>query len=300
MATGTDNFFRKVSGVRVSFEFEVLPSFIRLPFQSNAYNLGQWSSGDAHGYWSAALKAADPYVDYSKFDVVYVLSPREIPWNSIAYGPAFPARYLTNDGCVKNGTFSGAGAYQNFPGAGWKWMAHETGHLFGLNDLYTLQGQDPTFGSWVLMSLNWSETAIELSSWNRFILRWLPPENYVCRELSEWLQEPKTISLSALASNDPGLKSIMVGLSDTKILVAEYRAIAGLDTLSPSQTGLLVYTVDMTIPSIRGGWNDIRPQRSVGLNFEDAALQPRESVVFQRLSISVVSKSHKEIVVSIR
>ncbi len=300
MALGTDQFFKKMSGGKVSFDFQVLPRYVRLPFNSDAYKLGSWSSGDAVGYWSAALKAADPFVDYSKFDVVYVLSPKQVPASSIAYGPAFPSSYLTNDGYVKNGTFSGADAYSNFPGAGWKWMAHETGHLFGLHDLYTLQDQLPTFGSWDLMSLNWSESALELSSWNRFILGWLPPENYVCRDLSEWRQESRTVSLSPLASDEPGVKSIMVRLSDTKILVAEYRANVGLDTLSPSQTGLLVYTVDMTIPSIKGGWNVVRPKRSVDLNFEDAALQPRESVVVEGLTISVVSKSNQEIVVNIR
>lgn len=300
MARGTNEFFSKMSGGKVQFDFEVLPGYVRMPFLSTFHNLGSWNGGDPNGYWSAALKAADSFVDYSKFDVVYILSPKQIPSSSIAYGPAFPAKYLTNDGYVKNGTFSGADAYSAFPGAGWKWMAHETGHLFGLHDLYTLQDQAPTFGSWDLMSLNWSEKALELTSWNRFILDWLPAESYVCRDMADWKREPRTITLAPIASTAPGLKSVMVRVSDKQILVAEYRASTGLDSLPLAETGLLVYTVDMTIPSIRGGWKVVRPQRSISVRFEDAALQPGESVVFDGLTISVVSKTNQVLVLTVR
>ncbi len=300
MADQTDKFFQKMSGGKLKFEFEVLPEYVRMSFTSTFHNLGSWNGGDPNGYWEAALKAADPFVDFSKFDAVYVLSPKQIPRSSIAYGPAFPRKVQTDDGYVKNGTFSGADAYSRFPGAGWKWMVHETGHLFGLHDLYTIQPQEATFGAWDIMSLNWSEKALELTSWNRFLLDWLPADNYVCRDLAEWRQQPRTISMSPLASSDPGIKSVMVRLSDKKILVAEFRASVGLDYLPATETGLLVYTVDMTIPSIRGGWNVVRPTRSVSQMFEDAALQAGESVVVEGLTISVISKSNQALVVTIR
>lgn len=295
MASGTDKFFRQVSDNRVSFNFQILPKYLRMPFSPSLFKLGTWSQGDSEGYWRAAIKAADPYVDYSKFDVVYVVSPPSIAASAIAYGPAFPKKYQTNDGFVKNGTFSGADAYQNFSGAGWKWMAHETGHLFGLHDLYTVDPNPATFGSWEMMSLNWTNRSIELTTWNRFILDWLRSDQYDCFGSSELSGTTKSIDLVPVGSSAAGKKAVFTKLSDSLMLVAEYRATAGLDVISTSESGLLIYTVDMKIGSIRGGWKVVRPSRSTSPTFEDAALQVGESVEVQGIKLTVVSKSASQL-----
>ena len=291
MAVGTDKFFRQVSDNRVSFNFQILPKYLRMPFSPSLFKLGTWSQGDSEGYWKAAIKAADPYVDYSKFDVVYVVSPPSIAARAIAYGPAFPKKYQTNDGFVQNGTFSGADAYQNFPGASWKWMAHETGHLFGLHDLYTVDPDPATFGSWEMMSLNWTNRSIELTTWNRFILDWLRSDQYDCFGSSELAGTTKLIDLVPVGSVARGKKAVFTKLSDSLMLVAEYRATAGLDVIPTTESGLLVYTVDMKIGSILGGWKVLRPSRSTSPTFEDAALQVGESVEVQGVKLTVVSKS---------
>ena len=79
------------------------------------------------------------------------------------------------------------------------------------------------------------------------------------------------------------------------MLVAEYRATAGLDVISTSESGLLVYTVDMKIGSIRRGWKVVRPSRSTSPTFEDAALQVGESVEVQGIKLTVVSKSASQL-----
>ncbi|MFM8783006.1 MAG: hypothetical protein ACKOD6_03220 [Actinomycetota bacterium] len=290
MAKGMDDFYRKVSAERVSFSFQVLPTYIRMDFKSDKYNLGKWSSGDALGYWRATLEAADPYVDYSLFDVVYVLSPQNIPSSSIAFGPAFPFRSDTNDGPVNNGTFSGADAYQNFPGADWKWISHETGHLFGLHDLYT-DGLAATYGSWDLMSLNWSTQAIELNSWNRYISDWLDESQIDCITLEALSSTPMTRTLTPLVQSSSGIKSQLIRLSSSLILVAEYRTTGGLDVIPSNNEGVLVYTVDMTIPSIKGGWKTQRRIGSIAPDFTDATLKSGDSVIVNGVTISVTSVS---------
>lgn len=300
MANLTDEFYRKMSGNRVSFSFQVLPSYVRMPFSSTFHNLGSWNGGDSVAYYKAAIRQADPLVDYSKFDVVYILSPRGIPASSIAYGPAFPMRVLTDDGFVMNGTISGADAYMAFPGAGWKWMAHETGHLFGLHDLYTIDPQEPTYGSWDIMSLNWSTKAIELNAWNRFIMDWLPSDSYRCLDPNEAKRISDPIPLTPIGSSDSGTKAIMLPLSPVEILVIEHRATAGLDNIPSQEAGILVYTVNMTIPSIKGGWKVARPARSVSRTFEDAALRVGESVSVGSLQVSVTGRSGTGLLVSIR
>jgi M6 family metalloprotease-like protein len=291
MAQGMNEFYRKVSGNQVSFSFEVLPKYLRMNFPSNYYNLGTWSGGDSIGYWKAAIAAADSYVDYSKFDAVYVLSPRNIPWSSIAYGPAFPIKIDTDDGPIYNGSFSGADAYQNFPGASWKWISHETGHLFGLHDLYTVSPQAGTFGSWDLMSLNWSTQAIELNAWNRYISDWLKESQIDCLTTEQIGTSSIDRNLVPLVVDSTGIKAQFIRLSSTQILVIEYRKSGGLDAIPSSNEGVLVYTVDMTIPSIKGGWKVQRRSGSIKEDFTDAALKAGDSVSINSLKVEVVTLS---------
>ncbi len=295
MATETGKYFNEMSGGRVKFEFQTLEKYLRMPFKSDEYRLGQWSGGSPDAYYEAAIAEADPLVDFSRFDVVYVLSPKNIPWSSIAYGPAFPRTIKTEDGSIHNGSISGADAYQNFPGAGWKWMAHETGHLFGLHDLYTVDPQPGTFGEWDLMSLNWTNRAPELNAWNRFILDWLPFDQVHCFDATSGFAGQQTFELSPLPIQNAGKRAVFLKLSNTKILVMEYRATAGRDVIPTSDSGLLVYQVDMTIPSIRGGWTTVRPAGSSAPDFTDAAIGQGERVSVSGIDIQVISVSANQI-----
>lgn len=288
MARGLNEYFETVSSGKVSFQTEILKDYVRMPFESTKHRLGVWNEGNPNAYWEESIAAADAFVDYSKFDVAYVLSPVDILSSTIAYGPAFPRTVITNDGELNNGSFSGADAYQRFPGASWKWIAHETGHLFGLHDLYTLESQAPTFGTWDLMSLNWSRTAIELSSWNRYITGWLEENQVQCYSREEIESSTKEIQLVPLVEKVTGVKSSLVRISPTKILVAEYRRTGGLDVIPVTEAGVLVYTVDMTIESIRGGWQVQRRVGSVTRDLTDAALKAKDKIVVEGISIEVL------------
>ena len=287
-------FYYLQSGGRVQFNFQSLKDWVRAPFLSTAYNLGRWSGGDSNGYYGAALALADPLVDYSLFDVVYVLSPREIPASSIAYGPAFVSRpgdsySMTNEGLVRNGSISGADAWNaGVTGAAWKWIAHETGHLFGLHDLYTVSSSGP-YGSWDIMSLNWTEEALALNSWNRYLQGWLSDSQVNCLE-REKIEKPVEQMITPIERDVEGIKSVMVKLSDSKILTIESRRNAGYDSLNESREGVLIYTVDMTIPSIKGGWSTQRRPGSTAADFSDAALKVGDSITVEGLLIEVLKR----------
>ena len=289
MTQGMDNFYKAISGGRVSFKFTILDKYIRVPSKSDQYGLGKWSGGDAGGYMKELISASDPTVDFSKFDVAYFLSPKSIPSSSIAYGPAFVNDLKTQDGVLRNASFSGADAYQNFPGAGWKWISHETGHLFGLHDLYTVDPQPPTYGSWDLMSLNWSTAAIEINAWNRYIQGWLDDNQVNCLDKSKSANE--TITLDPIARINKLTKAIVVKISDSKVVVIESRRSEGFDVLSSSQAGTLVYTVDMKIGSIKGGWETQRRPGSTAKDFTDAALKTGDKIVVEGVSIEVISQN---------
>ena len=291
MTEGMQTFYKKMSDNRVAFNFTFTDKFIRMPFESTKFNLGKWNSGDSWGYINALIAGTDEAIDFSKYDVAYFLSPLTIPRDSIAYGPAFPIDLQSKDGPIKNSTFSGADAYQNFPGAGWKWISHETGHLFGLHDLYTLSTKPATYGSWDLMSLNWSTAAIELNAWNRYIQGWLTDNQVKCLDKSSL--SVTEVVISPIARVEAGIKAVTIKLSDTKILVIESRRSEGLDVLSPSQAGTLVYTVDMTVMSMQGGWNIQRRTGSTALDFTDAALKSGDKIIVEGVTIEVLSQDSK-------
>jgi M6 family metalloprotease-like protein len=293
MTDGMNDFFYKMSGNKVKFDYQVLKSWVRMPVSSTFHKLGTWNQGDPYSYWKLAVETADPLVDYSQFDVVYVLSPREIPWASIAYGPAGPLNSVgisTNDGPITNITLSGADAWQNIArGTPWRWISHETGHLFGLHDLYVNPG-DAVYGTWDLMSNNWAVGAIEINSWNRYLLGWLTDSQINCLNAAEITSTGVTQLINPIERVNDLTKAVVVRLSSTKILVIESRRNEGFDVLTTSQEGTLVYTVDMTIQSIKGGWKVQRRPGSIDPQFTDAALRVGDVITVDGLRIEVVSR----------
>ena len=292
MTDGMNEFYFHVSANRVKFEFTTLRSWVRMPVSSSYHGLGIWSKGDSAGYWKLALKTADPLVDFSLFDVVYVLSPKEIPSSSIAYGPAGPMLpnngLTTNDGPVMNISLSGADAWQNLAGAPWKWISHETGHLFGLYDLYTTDVA--TYGQWDLMSDNWSQGVIELNSWNRYLLDWLSDSQVVCLDAANVSSAGSEVLLDPIERNNSLTKSVVIKISNSKIVVVESRRNEGFDVIDSSNEGVLIYTVDMNIATQKGGWNIQRRPGSVSTNFKDAALRAGEKIVTNGVTIEVLAR----------
>jgi M6 family metalloprotease-like protein len=293
MTDGMNDFYYKMSGNKVKFDYQVLKNWVRMPVSSTFHKLGVWGQGDAHSYWKLAVETADPLVDYSQFDVVYVLSPREIPWASIAYGPAGPLNpsgIATDDGPVTNITLSGADAWQNVAqGTPWRWISHETGHLFGLHDLYVVTG-NPVYGSWDLMSDNWSTGAIELNVWNRYLLGWLADSQINCLNAADINSTGVTQLINPIERVNDLTKAVVVRLSSTMVLVIESRRNEGFDVLTSAQEGTLVYTVDMTIQSIQGGWKVQRRPGSTDLSLRDAALRLGDVITVEGLRIEIVGR----------
>lgn len=294
MAKGTADFYYKQSQRTVRFEFTTLPNYVNLNVPVTTFNLGSYNGGDPNAYFLAGLKAVENIIDISDFDMAYVLPPKTVKANQIAYGPAFPASldsggYKNATGTIFNGSVGGQDAWQSLAGAGWKWMAHETGHTFGLYDWYTLDGTDP-YGPWDIMSLNWSTEAIELNSWNRYISGWLAESQVQCFDSANISTTPNTVKIETLSLDSDKSKAVMIRLSDSKILVVEARATAGLDQLSDMRTGLVAYTVDTTIPSIKGmGKTLIRA--GGGFSPRLAALKPDEFVSVDGIQIKAGARN---------
>jgi M6 family metalloprotease-like protein len=295
LAIDVRDFYLKQSYGRLSFDFDILPDWVRLPFSPGRFGFTSANgSGDFTAYRNAIIALTESQIDYSKYDAVYFLVPKEMPMAQMGYGPAITTPTWTSTGYVVNGATGGADMYYNdargVDGAKWKWMAHETGHAFGLYD-EDLGHASATLGSWSIMANNWSNRAIEHNGWDRYLQGWLPESQVACLPKTALAGAGNTVQLSPLVRQDAGTKVAMVPLSSSKILVMESRKNEGYDHLPADHAGVLVYTVDMTAPTLGGGYRTQRRRGSTDRNFQDAALHVGDSVTVAGLTVTVTATS---------
>jgi len=291
IANGVRDFYFKQSYGTVAFDFDIVPQWIRAPFTSTKFGTGGTvGAGDPGGYLNAIIALTDGALDYSGYDAVYYLVPKEMPMANMGWGPAITYPHWTSNGVIMNGATGGADMYyvenNGIIGGRWKWMAHETGHAFGLFD-EDYKHLSQTLGFWGIMAMSWSNHAIELGAWDRYLQGWLPESEVSCLEPSAITAQGATIKISPVVRQDHELKSIMVPISRSKILVIESRKNESLDEIPAGKEGVLIYTVDMTKGQLGGGYETIRRTGSIDPYFEDAALRAGESITVAGLKIMV-------------
>ncbi|MES2321533.1 MAG: DUF4214 domain-containing protein [Pseudomonadota bacterium] len=290
LAVEVRDFYMKQSYGRLAFDFDILPNWVRLPFAPSKYGFTSVNgSGDFTSYRNDIFAMIGGQVDFSQYDAVYILVPKEMPMSKMGYGPAITYPTFTSTGYVMNGATGGADMYLSEGGA-WRWMAHETGHAFGLFD-EDLNHQTQTMGHWGIMAMNWSRKAIEVNGWDRYLMGWLPEDQVACMAKTSLTASGTTVELGPLVRQTKDVKAAMVPLSDSTILVVESRKNEGYDVLSASQAGVLVYTVDMKLGSLGGGYRTLRRAGSTDANFEDAALRAGDSVTVDGVTVTVTASS---------
>ncbi len=117
-------------------------------------------------------------------------------------------------------------------------IAHETGHSFGLPDLYDTDGDGRGIGSYGLMANSWGFDGSQLypphlSPWSKIHLGWLTPTEMI---------DEGTFALPAV-QNNPTVFKISAGFPDGEYLLIENRQPLGFDGDMP-QGGLLVWHID--------------------------------------------------------
>jgi len=219
------DWFRAVSYGKLDFRVETVPRWLELPARSEAY------VAEAGRYLTDAVAAADPFVDFSQFDVVYIAPSSRTP--------------VTASSAILNGfgvRADGADVHLWVPfDAGFAavgdlaTLLHETGHLLGLPDLYR-SGSPNSFHRWDLMAFRWPS---ELLAWHRWKLGWIDANQIVCITG----QTQRVVTLSPV-ERPGGAKAVFVKRG-RQILAIEVRERSGYDA-SLCETGVLVYSVDQT------------------------------------------------------
>ncbi|MEV6959753.1 M6 family metalloprotease domain-containing protein [Streptomyces sp. NPDC051207] len=252
----TTRFFERASYGRFTLRPHPLPHWIAMPQPSTAYAIQRdWDAEDRAAYLRDALAASDGHVDFSRYDVVYFVADPDAPGvDSDATKVVNLDTPLRADGTDIRRVVT---VFEKHPPDRLV-LAHETGHVFDLPDLYhrPVDGKgdwDTYVGDWDLMGSQFG-LAPDLFGWHKWKLGWLEPRQVACVRGSG----PTRLTLEPLsagpgvpvpgAAGAPvfglgwGTKLAVVRTGPDRVLAFEARGPVGND-VDTCRSGVLVYRV---------------------------------------------------------
>ena len=251
------------------------------------------NSGDST-LWQAlrqALQAIDATVNFSDYDtdndgwidsIAFLHSGYAAEWGgSDSYGTPYTSRIWSHRWSLQPAWTSAegvrVGAYHISPAV---WgvsgseigrigvIAHETGHFFGLPDLYdTDSSPGEGIGSWGLMANSWDFNYSQrcpphFSPWSKERLGWYQPTV---------IDQPGQYVLNE-AESFPEVFKISAGFPSNEYLLIENRQNSGFDCTIP-QGGLLIWHIDENAGYNAQGWPGQSGWPGNGQHYKVAVLQ---------------------------
>jgi M6 family metalloprotease-like protein len=233
-------FFTRASYGKMTLQIDSLPHWIAMDHAST------WPDYSAKGHEShkihieEAIRKAAKEIDFKPYDIVYVVDSQ---------GPGLPnsPTFIAEEGdgiLIRSKEIRHAVTFGNdFRGDRWGWqtLCHETGHIFGLPDLYSFDFSGPYkniqkyVGFWDLMGFQ--ALGSEYLAWQKRKLEWLSDSDFVI------VPNGSTEALIPPISDKEGKKAVVVPISATEAYVAEVRS---RDGKPESETGVLLYRVLLT------------------------------------------------------
>ncbi len=187
------------------------------------------------------VSLADPLIDFTNSDFVFVLFPRTIHGLNDGIGMA-NWRVESADGPVKN-LFGGADYFYDNNYELWSYWIHEWGHPMGL------AGHSPRSNLSIMDNQNGS--SVTLNVWDTFFAGWMGADELYCMPSTQSTLETQLIPLERLQR---GMRGVIVPISTTEALVVEsHRAEGWGSRLGDGTYGVLVYYVDTTKDTDRSG-----------------------------------------------
>ncbi len=252
----TTRFFERASYGRFTLRPHALRHWIQMPKPSTAYAIQRdWKPEHRAAYLRDALSVADPRVDFSRYDVVYFVADPDAPGvDSDATKVVNLTSPLRADGTDLRRIVT---VFEQHPPDRLV-LAHETGHVFDLPDLYHRPADgkgdwDTHVGDWDLMGSQFG-LAPDLFAWHKWKLGWLDPRQVRCVQdagsarltlepLAAGSGAPTTGAAGAQAFGlGRGTKLAVVRTGPDSVLALEARGPVGNDVAACRQ-GVLVYRV---------------------------------------------------------
>ncbi|MDK1473724.1 M6 family metalloprotease domain-containing protein [Streptomyces sp. 549] len=249
----TADFFRSASYGRLDLRAHPLDEWIEMPSASRSYDIARdWNAGMRSAFVDDALAAADPEVDFSRYDVVYLVADPHAPGvDSDATKVVNFHQPVKKDGTELRRVVT---VFEQYP-ADRNVLAHETGHVFDLPDLYNRPEDgkgdwDTHVGDWDLMGSQFG-LAPDPFGWHKWKMGWLDDARVDCvqapgttRHTLQPLAEP-----AARPGADTRLLAVRTGPHE--VIAVEAREPVGND-IALCTAGLLVYRVRSDTASAGG------------------------------------------------
>ena len=258
--------YAEVSYGRVQLDVVPADRWVRMPHNLASYGLRDGINWPEHrDYMADAIEAADANVDFSAYQVVYVVAAKG---TGVDRSPAFQA--YPGSGIQADGTELRYGAtfFQDTRSDA-RYAAnvfiHETGHILGLPDLYGVFDDAKAnywslfrfAGGWDMMS--WNDPGAHFLAWEKWKLGWLDPAQLACLEGPGEL----TTTITPL-ERAGGLKAVVVPMGLSSGYVIEARKRIGEDGWLCDE-GVLIYSVSSLTRSGNGPVQ-VRPAQRDGDN----------------------------------
>ncbi|WP_308799753.1 M6 family metalloprotease domain-containing protein [Streptomyces sp. UH6] len=202
----TSRYFERASYGRFTVRPHPERTWLRMPQASTEYAMERdWSASRRAAYLRDALSVADPVVDFSRFDIVYLVADPDAPGvNADATKVVNLSTPLRADGTDLRRVVT---VFEKHPPDRLV-LAHETGHVLDLPDLYhrPVDGKgdwDTHVGDWDLMGSQFG-LAPDLLGWHKWKLGWLEPDQISCVQGSTRLTlEPLGVGGTGPGAPDP-------------------------------------------------------------------------------------------------
>ena len=297
------------SGGRQQWQFTVPNEVFAIPKSSDTYRADftdpDFGNPDFAQYFQDAVDAADSDVDFSRYDAVYVIPPKNIG-TSISYGPSFPRLndgFITSDdGSIKAGATAGNDSRLGNNSEPWAWLAHETGHLYGLSHPLDEKDNTDEFGRGLTSSnfpelydlMTWMRTpSPDFWAWNKFWLGWLDGDQIFCADPEKDSAE----TFIHLTFNDreqaPGEVVLFVIPTSASTAIAVESRNLGFESRT------LVYLVDVTKQDREGQIKIVPANQERIQGWLDGGLRVGESIAHGGWEFSVVQDTSKGVVLKV-
>lgn len=245
----TTQFFRRASYGKFTLRPHPQRRWVQMPHASTSYGIKRdWDDKRRSSYLRDAIAAADDQVDFSKYDIVYLVADPDAPGvDSDATKVVNFDQPLHADGTDIRRVVT---VFEQHP-PDRNVLAHETGHVFDLPDLYHRPSDgkgdwDTYVGDWDVMGSQFG-LAPDLFGWHKWKLGWLNRRQVAC------IQHNQDITLESMAAVPArgasiGTRLAVIRTGEGSAVALEARSATGNDRATCSE-GVLIYRVRNETPS---------------------------------------------------